>query len=240
MTEWFEEWFGEEYLRLYPHRDETDAARMVRLIDAHLPLKGRRVLDLACGPGRHARAMVKLGAAVVGFDLSMPLLRRARRCLSDPPRLVRGDMRCLPFAPHSFDMVVNLFTSFGYFVDDRQHESVLQAVAAVLRNTGGFVLDYLNAEHVRRTLVPHEEHTVGRRRVATERRFSPDGRFVVKEMHLVDEGHSFLERVRLFAPRDLESMLVAAGLTVLDRLGDYDGSPLGPESPRAILIAAKS
>ena len=97
MTEWFERWFGEEYLQLYPHRDEDDAERVVSLVDRVATLDGARVLDLACGPGRHAVRLVQRGADVLGLDLSLPLLTRARH--GNPPvrKLVRGDMRCLPW-----------------------------------------------------------------------------------------------------------------------------------------------
>ena len=236
MTEWFEEWFGEEYLRLYPHRDDRDAESVVALIRRHAEVHGRRTLDLACGPGRHARHLLDAGASVVGFDLSPALLARARHAVGPPLRLVRGDMRALPFAPGSFGVVVNLFTSFGYFTDDDEHRRVFREIARVLAPGGAFVIDYFNANHVRTTLVPHEEHEIGERRVATERRISVDGRFVIKEIRMMDEGRSFLERVRLFTPEELQAMLGEAGLTVRKRFGDYDGGPIANGSPRAILL----
>jgi SAM-dependent methyltransferase len=239
MTEWFEQWFGEEYLRLYPHRDDEDAERLTELIERHAPFRGRRVLDLACGPGRHSAQLAAGGAIVVGFDLSLPLLLRARRVTDPPLDVVRGDKRHLPFKVNSFDLVVNLFTSFGYFSDDHQHDRVLHEAAAVLRPGGSFVLDFLNAPAVRAGLVPHEEQQVGEQRVAIERRISPDDRFVIKEMHLVDDGRSFVERVRLFSPADLESMLRGAGMAVRERMGDYYGGRLHEGAPRAIFVAER-
>lgn len=240
MTEWFEQWFGEEYLRLYPHRDDEDADRLATLIERQVPLQGRRVLDLACGPGRHAAQFARRGASVVGFDLSMPLLSRARHRQGPPLDLVRGDMRRLPFRPESFDLVVNLFTSFGYFADDAQHALVLHGAAQVLRPGGVFVLDYLNAGLVRDTLVPHEEQQVGEQRVAVERRISDDDRFVIKEMHLVNDGRSFVERVRLFGREELETLVEGAGLAVRTRLGSYGGDAVAPDAPRVILIAERT
>ena len=80
MTEWFEEWFGEEYLQLYPHRDDADAQRAVALIRESVGLRpGWRVLDVACGAGRHAKAFRAAGARCVGLDLSATLLRLARQ-----------------------------------------------------------------------------------------------------------------------------------------------------------------
>jgi SAM-dependent methyltransferase len=239
MTEWFEQWFGEEYLRLYPHRDDDEARQLATLIERHAPYEGCRVLDLACGAGRHAVNFAERGARVVGFDLSMPLLSRARHRMDPPLDLVRGDMRLLPFRDGAFDMVVNLFTSFGYFSDDAQHREVLEGVAATLEVGGVFVLDYLNADSVRDSLVPHEERRVGNQRVAIERGISTDGRFVTKEIHLVDDGRSFAERVRLFSPDELADMISGAGLSLRERLGDYGGGALAPQAPRAIFIAER-
>ena len=149
-------------------------------------------------------------------------------------------MRRLPFRPESFDLVVNLFTSFGYFADDAQHARVLHGAAEVLRPGGVFVLDYLNAGLVRDTLVPHEEQQVGEQRVAVERRISDDDRFVIKEMHLVNDGRSFVERVRLFGREELETMVEEAGLAVRTRLGSYRGDAVAPDAPRVILIAERT
>jgi SAM-dependent methyltransferase len=241
MTEWFEQWFGEEYLHLYPHRDDEDAANLTALISRHLSLDRCRTLDLACGPGRHTGHFRARGAEVVGFDLSMPLLSMAKhRNGAARPALVRGDMRRLPFRDGTFDLVVNLFTSFGYFAQDEQDAVVLQCAAAALRPGGWFVLDYLNASMVRASLVPHETTQVGERRVAVQRRITDDDRYVVKEIHLADQGRSFVERVRLFTPRDLERMLVAAGLVVQHRFGDYSGGDLTVSSPRAIHFAVRT
>lgn len=240
MTEWFEQWFGEAYLRLYPQRDDADAERVVRLIEAVLPLPGRRVLDLGCGPGRHAAQFHRRGAHVVGFDRSMSLLSRAHHRLAEARlAVVRGDMRRLPFRAGSFDLIVNLFTSFGYFTDDRQHRIMLQEASRLLRKDGTFVLDYLHADAVRATLVAREEQRIGTRRVAIERSITDEGRFVVKEIRLVHEGRSFIERVRLFDPQELAALLTGAGLTITRRFGGYDGGDMTPSADRVILVAEK-
>lgn len=237
MTEWFEQWFGEEYLRVYPHRDEDDAAKLISLIGTHVELGSRLVLDLACGPGRHARFLTEAGARVVGLDLSMPLLSRARGRISPPTTLVRGDMRYLPLRSAGFDVVVNLFTSFGYFTSDSQHQTVLDEVGRVLKPSGSFVLDFFNSLRVANDLVPQERLSVGAQTVEVERSISRDGRFVQKSMHLTDDGRSFVERVRLFTVAELEEMLDRAGLAVEIGFGDYHGNPISVDGDRTILIA---
>jgi len=239
VTEWFERWFGEEYVRLYPHRDDQEAAQAVALIDRMVTVDGRHVLDLACGPGRHAAHLSQRGARVVGCDLSMPLLTRARARVGDRASFVRGDMRALPFASGSFDLVVNLFTSFGYFADDAQHAAVLRDVATLLKPQGTFMLDFLNASRVRATLVPREQQELGEHHVRIERRISEDDRFVIKEMHLLEDGRCFVERVRLFSPDDLVTLLESVGLSVRERFGGYDGAPLTDDAPRVLLCAVR-
>jgi SAM-dependent methyltransferase len=233
MAEWFEEWFGEEYLQLYPHRDDADAERVVALIRRVVPWRpGWRVLDVGCGAGRHARALEAEGARPVGLDLSARLLRRAR-CVTRAP-LIRADMRALPVRPRSMDLTVNLFTSFGYFDQDEEHAGVLAEMAATVRPGGWFVLDFLNAGTVRQGLIPGERD-LGGEGAAAARRLSPDGRFVCKTIRLADDRR-FEERVRLFEPAELETMLRSAGVGIAHRFGDYAGGPLQTGSPRTLLM----
>jgi SAM-dependent methyltransferase len=234
MTEWFEEWFGEEYLQLYPHRDAAEAERAVALILDRVGFRaGWRVLDVACGAGRHAYAFEKAGARCVGLDLSAALLRVARGVTCAP--LVRADMRALPIRPRSVDLTVNLFTSFGYFERDAEHAGALGEMVSTLRQGGWFVIDFLNARSVRSRLVPRETRRLGGADVEVERSVSPDGRYVCKSIRTAT-GRRFTERVRLFGAGEIEAMLAAAGVTVRQRFGDYDASPLLPHSPRTILL----
>jgi SAM-dependent methyltransferase len=238
--DWFEDWFGEEYLALYEHRDHHEAREVVALIAEQMGEVGDApVLDLACGAGRHQRTLCERGWWTVGLDLSPSLLRAARAEDRTAP-LVRADMRELPFADESFVLVVNLFTSFGYFRDDAQHLRVLRDVARVVRPGGWFVLDYLHADQVRRSLVARDERTVGTVTVEQEREISADGRFVRKTITIGDLGRTFVERVRLFEPEELALLCTEAGFVVTSVLGDYDGSPMHPDAPRTILFARRA
>ncbi len=237
MTEWFEEWFGEEYLHLYPHRDEADAGRMVALIRRTLPWRdGWRVLDVGCGAGRHAAALEAAGSRPVGLDLSPSLLRRARE-VTDAP-LIRADMRWLPVRAGSMDLTVNLFTSFGYFATDQEHEQALCGMARTLRPRGWLVLDFLNADHVREHLVPAGTLDLEGTAVPVRRWVSPDGRYVHKAMDTPERR--FTERVRLFTAAELEELLRRAGITVHHRFGGYDGHAHGPGAPRTILMGSRA
>lgn len=224
MAEWFETWFGEEYIALYAHRDDEDATRLVDLLRRLLPWQpGWRVLDVGCGPGRHARALDRLGSSPIGVDLSLTLLRLAQR-VTDAP-LVRADMRALPMRSGAFDLTVNLFTSFGYFADDAEHALALREMIGTLRPGGWFVLDYLDARAVVEGLVPEERQVLNGEPVTITREVTGENRFVVKTFHLAD-GRTFVERVRLLDAAELERMISTAGAEVRHRFADYQGTPL--------------
>lgn len=234
MTEWFEEWFGEEYLRVYPHRDDHEAERAVSLIIRTVPFERRwQVLDVACGAGRHARAFEAAGARCTGVDLSASLLRVARQVTRAP--LVRADMRQLPIRPGSMDLTVNLFTSFGYFEQDAEHSAALREMISTVRSGGWFVIDFLNPEAVRRRLVPEETIALPGLTAQISRSVSPDGRYVCKTIR-TPSGQRFRERVRLFEPEHMSSMLEDGGVAVRHQFGDYDAGPLTSQAPRTILI----
>lgn len=235
-ADWFEEWFGDDYLRIYQHRDESEAERAIELIAAQLRGRDiRAVLDLACGAGRHSQALCERWWTV-GLDLSAALLRVARRESSDAP-YVRADMRELPFVAGSFDLVVNLFTSFGYFDDDREHARVLACLQTAMRPAGMLVIDFLNAGQVRRNLVPYDQRVENGITIEQRRIISPDNRFVEKTIRLRERGREYVERVRLLSAGDLERMLEAAGFEVAHCFGDYSGASWSENSPRTILFA---
>jgi len=234
MADWFEEYFGEEYLLLYPHRDEEDAERLVTLLCRSVGLvPGWRVLDVACGTGRHGTAFRDRGARVIGLDLSQQLLSRAQATARLP--VIRSDVRRIPVRTGSMDLTVNLFTSFGYFDLDAEHELALREMVATVRDAGFFALDFLNAATVPGELVPREEGELAGRPVRIHRWLDPAGQYVFKSIS-TEDGRRFVERVRLFTAQELEQLVSRAGCRVSHRLGDYDGGPLRPDSPRVILV----
>ena len=237
---WFRDWFGEEYLELYPHRDEEEAERAVRLYREAAAPNGP-VLDLACGAGRHLRELARTGIPAVGLDLSRALLNEARAADPDA-KLVRGDMRRLPFADGAFAGLTSFFTSFGYFAartDDRQ---VAHEMRRVLRRGGSFMLDFFNADRVREELVPRDVREFAGRRVTQTREIVDDTvvkRIRIEEME--DDGEEadaryFHERVRLYTDRELTDLLEGAGLRVERRYGDYEGRDAAPQAERLILV----
>ncbi len=237
---WYERWFGADYLDLYPHRDEEEARSAVELLRERLGWgKGESVLDLACGAGRHLGEFRRHGVQAVGLDLSWELLQRARRGPEALP-VVRGDMLRIPFRAGAFDGVTSFFTSFGYFPTEDDDRVVLREVRRVLRAGGVFVLDFLNSLRVPGDLVPWESREVSGNQVITERRLVEGGRVVEKRIR-IQEGtggreRSYVERVRLYRPEELEGLFRDVGFSPEARLGDYHGAPATERSPRCILF----
>jgi len=253
MKAWYEKTFGRVYLDIYSHRDERDARRALKIIELiYSPIiekRGRRslrILDLGSGQGRYTRLLARAGHEVVGLDLSRDLLLEARESLKKKPpakgRLwyVRGDMRDIPFS-RQFDLVINMFTSFGYFSEDSENRRALTAVAQALKPGGMFIIDYLNREEVLRKLVQEDSYRRDGLIIKQWRRISEDGLRVEKKVCVEgpNRRECFEESVRLYSSREMEMMLSQAGLVVASLFGDYDGAPFRDDSPRFIVAGIK-
>lgn len=239
---WYVAAFQGDYLQVYPHRDLPSARVEAQWLVDH-GVRGR-VFDLCCGFGRHSLALRERGVDVIGMDLSADLLRHARELPRSEllaGRLLRGDARRLPVRSASFDSVVNLFSSFGYFTDAGDSE-VLDEIARILVPGGLAVLDLMNPPRIRADLVPHS-HTARDGIVLDEVRTLEDGGArVVKSVTLtLADGtvRTWRERVRMYEFGEIEALLLARGLRVEAVHGGFGGEPAGPRAPRQILAARK-
>jgi SAM-dependent methyltransferase len=243
---WTKQAFDRWYLLVYPHRDDAEANRVAVLLGRIVPLANTKLLDLGCGPGRHLRAFACAGAAPVGLDRSAELLARAAR---EPKgngaraRLVRGDMRSLPFTRGAFDGATSLFTTLGYSTEDDDRR-VLDEAGRVVRDGGFFLLDFLNRERVLADVRPETERVNEGYRVF-ERRRVQNGRRVIKRITIEREGSGapvadYEEQVTLYAGEELSALLEGAGFRVAHEWGDYEGSPWDSRSsPRHLFLAFK-
>lgn len=238
---WFHDWFGSEYLALYPHRDRAEARRAVALLRETTGLgPGARVLDVGCGPGRHLGELRQAGCRATGLDLSQNMIEAARAAVPEAG-LVRADMRLLPLRSGAFDVVTSYFTSFGYFDDEDDDLRVLSEVRRVLKAGGWYLLDFLNAHEVVANLRREDRRTVSGLRIVQKRRLAAQGRVIEKRIRICQEGRSppreFVERVRLYRPGELDSMLLRTGLTPGPVFGGYEPSPYTRMSSRYIVLA---
>ncbi|KMZ41535.1 MULTISPECIES: class I SAM-dependent methyltransferase [Bacillales] len=241
--EWFERSFREDYVLVYRHRDDSAADGEIANLLERLPVKDTgRVLDLCCGSGRHSRALARRGYEVVGVDLSPVLLQLAEEQNTYPQlSFARCDMRDIPFH-EEFDIVVNLFTSFGYFSTDEENANVIRNMAQALKTKGEVVIDFLNAAYVIDNLVPHSTKEVSGMLIK-EDRWVQDG-FVKKRILISDESSNepreYMEQVRLFSAEQMIAMLTEAGFEKIQVFGNYLFEKyVEHESPRMIFYAVK-
>lgn len=242
MIPWYEKAFGRLYPIVYAHRNDEEAGAIVDLLDSFRPLEGLRLLDLATGSGRIARAAASRGASVAGLDLSPHLLEMAKVKAPRLP-LVRGDMRWLPLADASLHGVLLIFTSFGYFQEDGQNLQVLDEVCRVLGSGGFFLLDLLNPTWIRSHLVPESVRREGDLEIFERRSLEECGTRLVKKVDVRNavEGWSeeWEENLRLYEADRIRDELTARSLEMTRMWGDYEGSPWGRRTPRMILLAEK-
>jgi SAM-dependent methyltransferase len=242
MTDWYKQSFGEDYLLVYKHRDFAGAYQEVEAMAKWLKLPaGARIFDLCCGMGRHSLALTDFGYKVTGMDLSEVLLHEARSAdINEAVHWIHGDMRTIPLY-ETFDAVVNLFTSFGYFDDNDENALVLQEVERLLVPEGRFLIDYLNPEFVRSKLIPYSERLEGNIRIQEYRRIEDD--CVKKDIVISEESGEeryYSEQVKLYELSDFEQMLSSSSLEILEVYGDYKGTAYNrSKSSRLIMVGSR-
>lgn len=247
--EWFERWFRNElYMKLYAHRDRTEAEHCVELILRAIPIVPHatppHALDLACGPGRHSITLSRHGFQVTAVDLSPTLLGHAlataaKEGVEDHIRFLRSDMRHIEFH-QEFDLVVQLFTSFGYFDSPADDFLVLERVRAALRPGGHYALDLLNPEHLRTSLMNTSTKWVDDLEVVERRQIVDDRVEKTITIHSGTEQMEFHESVRLYSPEAIAPMLNDAGLVPVQWFGDYHGSAFHPQHSSRMLVIAQA
>lgn len=241
QKEWFSSWFDTPYYHiLYKNRDYNEASMFIDNITDFLKLsQGVTCWDLCCGKGRHSIYLNKKGYKVIGTDLSVQSITEANKSSNSELEFYSHDMRKL-FRTNYFDVVFNLFTSFGYF-DKRQDDlNVFGSVAKGLKPGGLFVFDFLNAEHVRNNIAANDvkiedniEFTITK---------TLENNTVVKSIEFTDNGvnYHFEERVKLFDKSYFENLANECGLNILNTFGNYHLAEFDMhQSPRLILVLQK-
>ena len=240
-SEWWRSWFGPSYLALYDgflaERTPVEIDQLEALLALRPP---RRILDLPCGQGRHAIELARRGYEVTGVDLSPFLLKVAEeraRAAGVRVRWFSGDMR-QPLAGETFDVVLNLFTSLGYFADEADDRKVVGAAAAMLAPGGRFVIEVINGERVMAQFQEREWFTVGQTAVVERRSLDIAARRMVVERTVTtpDETEVNLHALRLYSGRDIGAILREAGFGRVELYGDWSGERLTPDSLRVLAV----
>jgi SAM-dependent methyltransferase len=241
MLTWFEEWFDSPYYHLlYENRSEIEAVAFIKKISDALQIpSGSRILDAACGKGRHSRTLAKLGFDVTGIDLSPHSIQYAKEFESEHLRFALHDIREVYIAA-GFDYVFNLFSSFGYCEDDKEDSAAMKAFAGNLKQGGTLVLDYINSEWAVKNMKPREIVQRGETQFHIQKRV--ENGFIKKKIEFLAgiENQSFEEQLKIINLFRFEQMMKEAGLQLKKTFGDYELNEfISASSPRLIMVAQK-
>jgi len=244
MADWFKDWFSSDYyLSVYSHRNDDDADEFLNNILKYIPLaKGSKVLDAACGSGRHSIVMAQKGFNVTAFDLSIPLLNVAvadTRVLNLDVKYFNSDLRFVPLK-EKFKIILNLFTSFGYFEDDEENFAFINSSYSMLEKNGYFVFDYFNSGYLRNNLVIESEKCINGLKILEKRKISENR--ILKNITIEKEGikSNFEESVHLYSSGEILNKFSAIGFKVVNIFGGYDCTQFSlNNSDRLIIIFQK-
>jgi SAM-dependent methyltransferase len=239
--QWFQSWFNTKYYHiLYKNRNDEEAQRFIDNALRHINLHtGSKILDIACGKGRHSKFLNSKGFDVTGIDLSPESIAEASISTNEHLHFFEHDMR-KTFRLNYFDLAVNMFTSFGYFDNHDDNYATIHAMAATLKTGGYLLIDFFNSQFIENTLVPKFETVIDGVRFAIEKKIEND--FVIKNISVFDNEKEFRyqEKVQLLTLENFQSYLTKENLSIKSVFGNYELDVFNlNESPRLIILAQK-
>lgn len=239
--EWYESWFDSPYYHiLYKDRDEKEAQLFLdNLISFLNPGPSAKILDVACGKGRHSTHLHSKGFNVTGFDLSRESIEHVKKYEDETLSFFVHDMREI-FKKNEFDIVFNLFSSFGYFDDHSHNEKVICANATALKEGGSLVIDYMNSKKIARNLVPEDVKECRGIKFLQKRKI--DAGKIIKNISFScgEKDFRFEEHLQLYTQENFEKMFNKNNLILTHTFGDYHLNGFDEfKSDRLILVAKK-
>jgi len=240
--EWFINWFDSEYYHLlYNNRNQEEAENFIAQLIANLSLPPKtKVLDVACGKGRHSKTLAGLGFDVSGIDLSANSISAAKKFETDTLHFDVWDMR-QTYRESYFDVAMNLFSSFGYLPTDEDNFIALKAIASNLKPSGKLVLDYLNAEAIIKEMKPREIIQRGEIQFHIQKKVEQG--FIKKTIEFIDEkgtAHEYTEQLRIIKPETFAGLFQSTGLKIDKVFGSYALEDFSSgKSLRQIMVATK-
>lgn len=237
QQKWYQSWFDTPYYHiLYQQRNYDEAQRFIKNLVAYLKInENQNILDLACGKGRHSIFLNSLGYNVTGVDLSKQSILEASKSINARLKFMIHDMR-YPLE-NKYDIILNLFTSFGYFDSTQDNFDVLKTIKNSLNKDGIGVIDFMNSEYVIQHLVPSNTIEIEGIQFDIKRTFKEG--IITKTIDIFDGDKviSYEERVQAFFYQDFIDMISKANLSFMACFGTYDLEPYNAQtSDRLILI----
>ncbi len=238
-TMWYASWFDTPYYHiLYKDRSHTEARGFMDNLTRYLSLeKGEKILDLACGKGRHSIYLNELGYDVTGVDLSKNSIDYASQFENDTLKFKVHDM-CRPYS-EKFSAVFNLFTSFGYFDKEEDNLKTIKAIKSDLNERGFGVIDFMNVDYVIQNLVAEETKKINKIKFNIKR-YVQDG-YIFKEIRFRDNNEDFFftERVKIITLADFEQYFRQADIDLLDIFGDYRLQKFNKNTSQRLILIFK-
>ncbi len=236
-SEWYLNWFNSPfYHQLYKERDYSDATYFMNNLINHLKIdKDSSILDLACGRGRHSVYLNEIGYRVTGIDISRDNIIEAKKNESDNLKYMIHDMR-YPLNQR-FDLILNLFTSFGYYEKDDDNISVLNSIKSNLNSKGQAVIDFFNIDYVLDNLIKYEEKTIDQTKFVINRYL--ENNLLIKDITIDsnNEQYKFQEKVKAYRVKDFLTMFKACNIELKEKFGDYHFNNFNKDSsPRLIMV----
>ena len=241
MTLWYEDpgfWSGTSEFLFDEDRWRSADAEVegaIALLDIE---PGAHVLDLCCGPGRHARALLERGYAVTGVDLHAAHCREAQR-KAPGIEAIAEDMRTFR-REGAFDGAINLFTSFGYFDDIADDRRVAENLHASLKPGARCIIETVGKETLARKFEPSACHELSDGTFLAERRVI-EGDWercrCTFTRQLADGTVDYQFVTRLYAATELRALLEGAGFTKVEFYGNLGGAPYDHEAERLVAVA---
>lgn len=238
---WFADWFNSPfYHKLYKNRDESEAQYFIDNLVAFLkPNSKQKILDLACGKGRHAIYLNTKGFDVEACDLAPESIEFAKKHENEKLHFFVHDMRN-NLTENKYDLVLNLFTSFGYFENLDENLKTLKSVSQSLKKNGKLVIDFFNTDFVLQNLIPKEQKIIDGTIFNITK--SVKNNIIFKEINFESENknHEFIEQVQALKKSDFEFLLAQSGFKIETIFGNYKLEKYDAQtSDRFIVLASK-
>ncbi len=238
---WYTNWFDSNYYYiLYQNRNNDEAKFFIDNLINYLKIKkDSKLIDIACGKGRHSIYLNKIGIDVVGTDLSKRSIYAAKKKENKKLNFFVHDMR-KTFEKDGFDYAFNLFTSFGYFEDYLDNQKTINSISDNLKNGGTLVLDFMNVEKTISNLVKSEYKEIDNIKFFISRELKNN--FIIKKITIKDGEKKlfFNEQVNALNIKDFKRFFKKCNLKIVDTFGDYSLNKFNiRNSDRLIFIAKK-
>jgi SAM-dependent methyltransferase len=203
-----------------------------------------RVLDLCCGPGRHALELCRRGYAVTGVDRTKAYLAEAMQRAEEEKlkvELVEDDMRRF-CRTDAFDVVINMYTAFGYFEDESENRQVLGNVYQSLRQGGRLLIETAGKEVLARIFRPRDWHEEEDGTIFLEERKAVRNWSWLEVRWRMYKDGAWRERTighRTYSAVELTDLLLECGFTTVECYGDLAGAPYDHQAKRLVAVARK-